>query len=696
LNSPKRNPIPFGKYLLLDRVNIGGMAEVWRGKTFGAGGFERVVAIKRILPNIAEDEEFISMFIDEAKITVQLNHANIAQVYELAQISNSYFIAMEYISGKDMRAVFDRCRKKGEPAPIPLTCYSIAKCCEGLDYAHRQKDRQGRDMTIVHRDVSPQNALISYDGEVKVIDFGIAKAAGKATKTQAGILKGKFGYMSPEQIRGLPLDRRSDVFAIGVCLYEMLTGERLFVGDSDFSVLEKVRKVEVLPPTTYNRKIPEALEKIVMKALAKDVDDRYQYASELGDDLQRFLITSDAIFSRKDLSQYMKATFAEEYEREKQRMMEYGEIRAPEGMLAAAEAGFGLGAVPAPSQSVPGGSSITNAPTGAAQHLVPQMSPPMIGPAATQASPRVSAKNIPPPQLTPQSAPTMAPPGPQRTPSLPRLTAVAPMLSNEKEENAHTMLVDGQEMFGNQSAAATDSDAQAQAIGNDATLFSMPARNFNGDQRPTMQHTPPEAELMTEQVRPPSQGRPLDAGFGQPVEEEPPGNATMMMPPPQVPDVSTGPSGRSAVPSRRQGRASMQQLPQVKAARPNAAALITAVDDPVVLPGSSNTRIFAIGGVALMLLLGVGGFLATRGGAKGLLYVEIPADATVGVKVNINGTEVREENDAQLKPGPHLVPVTAGKLTVMVVADGYETVIETVEVKEGNEYTRLITKMKKK
>src|SRR3989304_1624084 len=185
-----------------------------------------------------------------------------------------------------MRAIFDRCRKKGEPAPVPLVCYLMSKACEGLDYAHRKKDGMGGDLSIVHRDISPQNILISYDGEVKVIDFGIAKAAGKASKTQAGILKGKFGYMSPEQIRGLPLDRRSDVFAAGVCLYEMLTGERLFVGDSDFSVLEKVRKAEVLPPSTYNRRIPEPLEKICLKALAKDVDDRYQYANEVADDLQ--------------------------------------------------------------------------------------------------------------------------------------------------------------------------------------------------------------------------------------------------------------------------------------------------------------------------------------------------------------------------------------------------------------------------
>jgi len=331
--APKKQPIPFGRYLLLDRINIGGMAEVWRAKAFGTGGFERLVAIKRILPNIAEDAEFITMFQDEAKISVQLTHANICQIYELNRIANSLYIAMEYVPGKDLRSIFDRARKKGEPPPVPLVCYVVGKLCEGLDYAHRKKDSYGRELNIVHRDVSPQNVLISFEGEVKVIDFGIAKAAGKVTKTQAGILKGKFGYMSPEQIRGLPLDRRSDVFAIGVCLYELLTGERLFVGDSDFAVLEKVRKAEVLPPSTYNRRIPEALERIVLKALSKDVNARYQYASELADDLQRFLITSDNIFSRKDLMQYMKSTFAEEVEREKARLAEYAEVKAPEGFL---------------------------------------------------------------------------------------------------------------------------------------------------------------------------------------------------------------------------------------------------------------------------------------------------------------------------------------------------------------------------
>ena len=371
------------------------MAEVWRGKAFGAGGFERLVAIKRILPNIAEDDEFIAMFQDEARISVQLTHANICQIYELNRISRSLYIAMEYVPGKDLRSIFDRARKKGEPPPVPLVCYVIGKLCEGLDYAHRKKDSYGRELNIVHRDVSPQNVLISFEGEVKVIDFGIAKAAGKVTKTQAGILKGKFGYMSPEQIRGLPLDRRSDVFAIGVCLYELLTGERLFVGDSDFAVLEKVRKAEVLPPSTYNRRIPEALEKIALRALAKDVNDRYQYASELGDDLQRFLITSDNIFSRKDLMQYMKSTFAEEVDREKARMAEYAEVKAPDGFLAAMDAAQGTltSGLPASSGTVGSGGAVVVRPA---------------------------------------------------TPPLPKLTAAAPQLEVHAEDGA-TLLVDGNE-----------------------------------------------------------------------------------------------------------------------------------------------------------------------------------------------------------------------------------------------------------
>ncbi len=318
-----KTPVKFGKYYLLERISVGGMAEVFKAKAFGEAGFERLVAVKRILPSIAEDNEFIAMFVDEAKLAVQLTHPNIAQIFELGKVGDSYFIALEYVAGKDMRAIFERAKKRSEAIPVPMACFMVMKLCEGLDYAHNKKDSAGRSLELVHRDVSPQNILVSYDGDVKLIDFGIAKAASKSSKTQAGILKGKFGYMSPEQVRGLQVDRRSDVFAVGICLYELLTTERLFVGESDFSTLEKVRNVEITPPTFYNKKIPEELENIVLKALAKHPEDRYRSSMDLHDDLQSFMYTSGNFFARKDLATYMGRFFDEEIRKEQTRDDEF-------------------------------------------------------------------------------------------------------------------------------------------------------------------------------------------------------------------------------------------------------------------------------------------------------------------------------------------------------------------------------------
>src|SRR3954464_500296 len=324
-----KKPVPFGKYYLLERINVGGMAEVFKAKTFGVEGFERLLAVKRILSNIAEDEEFITMFIDEAKIAVQLQHANIAQIFDLGKVDDAYFIALEYVHGKDLRGIFDLLQKSESAMPMPQACFIVMQLCEGLDYAHNKRDAQGRELNLVHRDVSPQNVLIGYEGEIKLVDFGIAKAAGKASKTQAGILKGKFGYMSPEQVRGLPVDRRSDIFSLGIVLYELLTGERLFTGESDFSTLEKVRNVEILPPSSYNRRIGEELERIVMKALAKDVDDRYQNAIDLHDDLQAFMYTAGEFYSRKDLAAWMKRIWAKEIEEESAKLEQYRHMPVP-------------------------------------------------------------------------------------------------------------------------------------------------------------------------------------------------------------------------------------------------------------------------------------------------------------------------------------------------------------------------------
>jgi serine/threonine protein kinase len=325
-----KKPTPFGKYFLLERINVGGMAEVFRAKAFGVEGFERLVAVKRILSNIAEDKEFIRMFIEEAKLSVQLNHANIAQIFDLGVVDGAYYIALEHVHGRDLRGIFDRCRQLGEAMPVAQACFVAMKVCEGLDYAHNKRDQGGHELSLVHRDVSPQNILVSFEGEVKLIDFGIAKAAGTGAKTQAGILKGKFGYMSPEQVRGLTVDRRSDVFSCGIVLYELLTGERLFVGESDFSTLEKVRNVEILPPSTYNRKIPDELERIVLKALTKDPDDRYQNAIDLHDELQAFVYTAGEFYSRKELAGWMKKTFGKEIEEETAKLESYRQLKPPE------------------------------------------------------------------------------------------------------------------------------------------------------------------------------------------------------------------------------------------------------------------------------------------------------------------------------------------------------------------------------
>jgi serine/threonine protein kinase len=321
-----RQPVPFGKYLLLDRISVGGMAEVFKAKSYGVEGFEKVIAIKRILPSMGEDKDFIKMFIDEAKIAGQLSHANICQIFELGKIQGSHFIAMEYIWGKDLLQIQNRSKRLNRVVPVAMACFVIAKACEGLNHAHKKRDALGSPLEIVHRDCSPQNILISYEGEVKVIDFGIARAASRSSRTQAGVLKGKFGYMSPEQVRGLPLDRRSDIFSLGTVLYESLTGERLFVGESDFSTLEKVRNADVVPPRELNKDIPEEVERICMKALSRDRDKRYQWCSEMQADLQGYLTAQEEVFASKSLGEEIRQIFERELQREKDLMERYKRV----------------------------------------------------------------------------------------------------------------------------------------------------------------------------------------------------------------------------------------------------------------------------------------------------------------------------------------------------------------------------------
>jgi len=315
-------PELYGKYLLIDLISVGGMAEVFKAKVLGVSGFHKIVAIKRILPSFSEQKEFVNMFVDEANIAGELHHHNIAQIYDLGEIDGTYYISMELVDGKDLRAIFDRLKNIQKPMPINMAAYICEKILAGLDYAHNKTGSAHKELNIVHRDVSPPNILISYNGEVKLVDFGIAKAAGKISKTQAGVLKGKFGYMSPEQVRGLTVDPRSDLFSVGVVLWEMLAGKRLFVGDNDYDTLEKVRHADIENPRTYNEQAPEALADIALKALQRDLKKRYLSAEDMRRDLQQYLYKLTPSFTYHDASSWMQEIFASELEESRRRMEE--------------------------------------------------------------------------------------------------------------------------------------------------------------------------------------------------------------------------------------------------------------------------------------------------------------------------------------------------------------------------------------
>ena len=296
----------FGRYELLDRVSAGGMAEVFRARDTARG---TVVALKRILPQIAADEEFIAMFEDEARIVSTLEHPHIARTLDFGHVKSEYFIAFEFVDGKDLRRLYDRSVKEQTPAPLEVLLYVFARIGEGLSYAHSRKDPEsGQPTSLVHRDVSPQNIVISYTGDVKLIDFGIAKAANKVTRTQAGTIKGKFGYMSPEQVRGVEIDHRTDIFALGICMWELFTRQRLFAAENELLVLDRIRNMTVVAPSSFNPDVTPELDRIILKALAKDPNERYRATKDLYRDLNAL---PESTGTREDVSKYMRRVFPE-------------------------------------------------------------------------------------------------------------------------------------------------------------------------------------------------------------------------------------------------------------------------------------------------------------------------------------------------------------------------------------------------
>ncbi len=321
--SEAKKPIRFGKYTLIDRIAVGGMAEIFLARQAGLEGFEKTIVIKRIRPHLSKQSNFVKMFLNEAKLAAQLNHPNIVQIYDLGKIGESYFIAMEYIFGRDMRRIIPKADALGIPFPMVYALKIASSVCEGLYYAHARTDMYGNALNIVHRDVTPENIFVSFDGTVKVLDFGIAKAANQIEQTRAGEIKGKLSYMSPEQCMGKPLDNRSDIFSLGVVLYEWLTGFKLFTGDSEVAILKSITEGKIYAPSYFKADIPEGVEAILMKALEKDREKRYQTAWEMQYDLDQFLSQYEFTPSNIHLSNFLKQLFNDELEEEKNRLQTF-------------------------------------------------------------------------------------------------------------------------------------------------------------------------------------------------------------------------------------------------------------------------------------------------------------------------------------------------------------------------------------
>jgi serine/threonine protein kinase len=306
------SPQTLGRYRLLRRLARGGMAEIFLAHATGIEGFEKLVVIKRILPQFAGNPEFVRMFLDEARLAATLHHPNIAQVYDVGMVDGQFFFAMEHIHGQDLRAILRTLAKAKEPMPLGEALTITIGVCSGLHYAHEKRGLDGQPLGIIHRDVSPSNVLVTYDGCPKLVDFGIAKAATSSVETQAGAVRGKTAYLSPEQCRCEALDRRSDVFEMGIVLYETSTRSRLFGGDSDFATMRAIVDHAVPPPSIRRSDFPPELERIVMKALAANPEDRYQTVQDLQLDLESFAREQRLVISAIALNKFMERLFRDQ------------------------------------------------------------------------------------------------------------------------------------------------------------------------------------------------------------------------------------------------------------------------------------------------------------------------------------------------------------------------------------------------
>jgi eukaryotic-like serine/threonine-protein kinase len=299
------------RYRVVEKLESGGMAEVFRAESEGLQGFRKQVAIKRVLPHLSSKKKFISMFLDEARLSAQLSHSNCVQVFDIGVGDSAFFIVMEFVDGANLKAIIEHIKKTGRDFPVEAAVYISLEICKGLSYAHELTDPNGVPLYIVHRDMSPPNVLITKYGEVKIVDFGLAKANSQLEKSEPGIIKGKFSYLAPEAAMGQDVDARTDIFAVGIILWELLAGQRLFLGDTDFQTVKKVQAAQVPSISQINKKVPPELERILNKALAREPSQRYRTARELGLELSKFMFKHAVAVSTFDIAQLVQGALKE-------------------------------------------------------------------------------------------------------------------------------------------------------------------------------------------------------------------------------------------------------------------------------------------------------------------------------------------------------------------------------------------------
>lgn len=307
------------KYSIVHKLDAGGMAEVWKGKATSMRGFEKLVAIKRVLPELAKKGNFIEMFLDEARLSLHLNHANVVQTFDIGTSDGAYFIVMEWVDGINLKGILDSIKLSGDRIPVEQALFIAQELCKGLHHAHRRKTPDGQDLNIVHRDISPPNLLISREGEVKVVDFGLAKAATQALTTDQGMVKGKFSYLSPEAAWGQEVDERADIFAVGALIWEMLAGRRLFEGQSNKETVLMVREAVVPSLEEINPYVDSELMNMIYRSLAREPNQRYSTAKQLGQDLSAYLFKHKLYVTSYEIADLVERTLSE---KEKDRKLE--------------------------------------------------------------------------------------------------------------------------------------------------------------------------------------------------------------------------------------------------------------------------------------------------------------------------------------------------------------------------------------